>query len=923
MSETRSYEFLDDINYLGKCCEASLWLLGHRYSCLNGQVDREVESNPLLLRLETGSFTLQRTPKIDGQNAFVRLIKTIVFLSSNQSLNSFHDEALRDLVDVLQEIDPLTRFAGLVSKYNLYWLVQQILEIQNITTEIFAGNLLPTAVEAGDTQLVRLLLRGECPLDALIYRQFDLWSALGIAVLNKEPELVSLLLEAGADPYHGVSSRVLRFWNQERLPQATKSFQVFHYVLDAQMSAYMARRKEWFWKEKRERERQWEWLILDTLEKPHYDICKLYLDRLCKLFDSKLQKLLLELATASPTDDMQLIEIILCKLLESKPDFKYDSLCRTMFIAFFCNALLQKNFTVAESLLKFGPRLCREYWEVAQEAIVKTLKGDDTEVLSLVFDSNHSFDTETLRQIWETALRRDWINVFQFLIARGLDIHGDYTRICLYYDDPSKHHYHDHTMICPAYLHVSLHNYRHDDEILTLLISNEIASSRDQRLCLLVAGAEAGDLSLIHRIVNNAGGVESIIGFLKLPDFLIPVLRNTHSAVMAWVLDSAITFEVLNELLSKDPMCSHVCPWPSFGHSPRLLEKSISSGLKPSRGLLSMCALSCSPEAEENMHIVIKAKKSSGSPFSAKDITICFLFVLRLLSNPVQDCGFDKLWSCSCRKGNDYDFRHVKPLRALAELGAAPVEPAWVAPLFRAGAPVDDVFLWETIKRGTRPTHSAVITKRVSMLKYLLETGFACDEYDVKPIQDTTPLQLAATMGSIDICRLLLQYGADVNASAHSPSGRTALQGASYSGNFQLVLELIQAGADINAAAAIELGATALEMAASTGHLEIIHLLMKNNTDLPKLKKDCKRASRFAQKYHGSIARMLEEHARKLADRVGLVYEDEVDEMCTCEILREPRGECSECGKGGSQYSENCEDSGEHVEDLEDEDLEE
>jgi ankyrin repeat protein len=64
---------------------------------------------------------------------------------------------------------------------------------------------------------------------------------------------------------------------------------------------------------------------------------------------------------------------------------------------------------------------------------------------------------------------------------------------------------------------------------------------------------------------------------------------------------------------------------------------------------------------------------------------------------------------------------------------------------------------------------------------------------------------------------MLLNAGADVNASLANPGGRTALQAAAEKGNLELCQILLDTGANINSAAGYDSGATALQLVAIKG----------------------------------------------------------------------------------------------------------
>ncbi|KAI9172744.1 Ankyrin repeat domain-containing protein [Paramyrothecium foliicola] len=86
-----------------------------------------------------------------------------------------------------------------------------------------------------------------------------------------------------------------------------------------------------------------------------------------------------------------------------------------------------------------------------------------------------------------------------------------------------------------------------------------------------------------------------------------------------------------------------------------------------------------------------------------------------------------------------------------------------------------------------------------------------------------TPVQLAAEVGQLESVKLLVEFGADVNAEAAAAYGRTALQAATSNpeASVAMVKFLLSQGAAVSAPAAHTGGLTALQGAAIQGHINI------------------------------------------------------------------------------------------------------
>ncbi|XP_074999743.1 ankyrin repeat and MYND domain-containing protein 2 isoform X2 [Calonectris borealis] len=85
-----------------------------------------------------------------------------------------------------------------------------------------------------------------------------------------------------------------------------------------------------------------------------------------------------------------------------------------------------------------------------------------------------------------------------------------------------------------------------------------------------------------------------------------------------------------------------------------------------------------------------------------------------------------------------------------------------------------------------------------------------------------TPLMHAAYKGKIDMCRLLLRHGADVNCNEHE-HGYTALMFAGLSGNKEITWMMLEAGAETDVVNSV--GRTAAQMAAFVGQHDCVTII--------------------------------------------------------------------------------------------------
>ncbi|XP_032093454.1 ankyrin repeat and MYND domain-containing protein 2 isoform X1 [Thamnophis elegans] len=117
--------------------------------------------------------------------------------------------------------------------------------------------------------------------------------------------------------------------------------------------------------------------------------------------------------------------------------------------------------------------------------------------------------------------------------------------------------------------------------------------------------------------------------------------------------------------------------------------------------------------------------------------------------------------------------------------------------------------LLEVISSGNNEEASRLLGSKTVRVNCLDEHGM-------------TPLMHAAYKGKTDICRLLMQHGADVNCNNHE-YGYTALMFAGLSGNKEITRMVLEAGAEIDVVNSV--GRTAAQMAAFVGQHDCVTVI--------------------------------------------------------------------------------------------------
>ena len=155
-------------------------------------------------------------------------------------------------------------------------------------------------------------------------------------------------------------------------------------------------------------------------------------------------------------------------------------------------------------------------------------------------------------------------------------------------------------------------------------------------------------------------------------------------------------------------------------------------------------------------------------------------------------------------------------------------------------------------------------SSNIEVIKLLLESG---SDVNSPPSEHwgRTALQAAVSnchrSGNLEMIQILLDKGASVNAPPAREFGITALQGAAIRGNVKICHLLLERGADPNAAGSAVQGRTALEGAAENGRLDVVQLLLNAGAQLSQSAVD------YAEKErHFAIADMLMEKMKESED---------------------------------------------------------
>jgi ankyrin repeat protein len=114
----------------------------------------------------------------------------------------------------------------------------------------------------------------------------------------------------------------------------------------------------------------------------------------------------------------------------------------------------------------------------------------------------------------------------------------------------------------------------------------------------------------------------------------------------------------------------------------------------------------------------------------------------------------------------------------------------------------------------------------VACLAIMFASG--CRRECCPPIDMDSPIHKAAEKGDVDVLKILVSQGADVNDNAGF--GITPLHAAAGNGKIEAVQFLVSAGADVHAK--LDDGRTPLYLAALAGSIEVVEFLVSQGADV-------------------------------------------------------------------------------------------
>ena len=200
---------------------------------------------------------------------------------------------------------------------------------------------------------------------------------------------------------------------------------------------------------------------------------------------------------------------------------------------------------------------------------------------------------------------------------------------------------------------------------------------------------------------------------------------------------------------------------------------------------------------------------------------------------------------------------HVEEIRATDSQGLQPLYWAcrrghmnMVQKLCQAGADVD--YQQTFVEHGLTALHGAVMSEKSEITEYLLNHNAAVD---VPNKYWGSALYIAADMKQLAIAQQLLSKKADPNLASGDEGN--PLNAAAYSGSLEIVKLLVESGAEVNPTVEHKFG-NALGVACWSGQKEIAEYLLQQNCDFKKIGAGGSRPLEIAAEYgHEEIVQLL------------------------------------------------------------------
>ena len=772
------------------------------------------------------------------------LIEFIVIGSTNGLLRPYKDLSLELLIDSISEAEALDEFLGVVRKFNFYAIIQKILELKTVASELFGAQALLSSVELEDEQLLELLLGCGVQLQEIRCRDISSYycdlSALHIAVEQQNYKIIKRLLDAGFDPDGYITEDTYSFMDMTLRPLSHLVFMfsvnneyrvpwisggVVKVLLEFQREVYTIDHSENY---------------LGTLFLNAWIVdakdCMEAIREYCGVLNARedgSQNLTFSTTIAAQGSDDAVVESILGSVLPLmlQRTATLDPYYSTVFI----KASQRRIRSLVQAVLIYCKSVNRRFSDIPEGSL-------DADTVFWLLRS-HLDLSHCARWLLKLAIQLEDFSLYQSL----LEIYkSDVQTVSSLLSRRSK----SLEFVKLAISHYNLHsNSGFQLNIDYLLSLDELCPTFLEELMLMENEHRSRPTLAHNRRLDKAAAGRIDLAATRL---VVETFKKN-----GWFKDWAARF------MQREEFC----------RSPLILRELLEIGAPATKQLLMVYA--SRPNTMDFWPLILSYNPELLYTITPKDISHRF-GRFRDLKDNVSILIF------LFQHGFNMENEWFKYMMSGEKRSFGVLFDGWPC-----GA-------CSSYRKCTMPIIAAIKSGDLALVKGMIaddfETGRSWSESSC--CASSRPLYHAIFEKRANIVRVLLQSGADISQSFFQGRGAytsSLLEDAAESGHFAITCELLRAGADINAKVTSYGGSTAFEKASEHGQLDIVHLLMTNNLDLQKLKLDCKRAARLARRRHRNfIARLLEQKAKILTEELGERKIDrQVGSLCDCQISRE------------------------------------
>ena len=811
-------------------------------------------------KLQTLPFPLSQPNFSSSVDTCIWIIKFIVIGCANRFLLSYRDEYMLLLVEEVSTSNLLDEFLAIAREYDIYVVVEKILELQTSTTAYFGSQALLSSVANEDEALFELLLGSRVHLDGFRNSEeleYHNVCALHLAVHRQNRKFINGLLERGIDPDGYIDEEddanlrpltyLLELYSVREVVSVVHiSIPVLSMILEAQMKTY-------------------------TIERCERNVTLLFLRAWCRDAAIFLEALTTHCQglTAAVLQSALCLKLIargdsatktVHNILQIKPQFysrgPFRGLLRDMILF---------RATRINHLPILLPFSLDENSRVS--SLPSGLEMDSSTVQGLLDAGIILTDPKDLLlilisplAIGDLFLCELVLNAFQNHQALSFDKE---------IDDP----------LCDAEKRFLSTVIRSEDQVLVSYLMEQLTGDKIWPWSDFLKAAfrfeGLDDCQKLTRIYQNSGSDnEQKSTFWKIFELLTdPTVYNMgHRKSKLALLMSIFDSQLWGSSVAPNTF-NHHCQWD-------LLQVAVDAGLPFNKELLLSfrtgeifygLPIETTEGAETRMQALLRLLQKKPT----------------LLTQLTESEALSALKQCMATEHPDRRlllerFKSVRAVISQRHCVDLILNNSTLCNLLRGN--------WScpkcpSLEKCTRIISVAVHLGDIELLRILISHGFVVsNRTDCLAL---VPLEIAVEDQRIDMVQFLLQAGADVNAPP-TIGGVHILEAAVSLSTFKIVQTLLEAGAVVcNRTLGYE-ALTAIERATRSGFLDILCLLITNSPVSHQLRHECKRAAMIARHRHDySIARLLECRVEIIEGETGRDrVDDAIENLCRCQLER-------------------------------------